>query len=214
MIGLEAGQSDFRILVAEDQPESALLLKSLLEGAGFQVRIAEDGLQAVEQFQTWQPNLIWMDRRMPQMDGLEASRRIRRLAGGNEVKIIALTASVFAEQSSEIREAGIDDILHKPFHPDALFECMAQQLGVRYRRQGSALISEAAAIATGEESRAIVPDSLRQELAEALVNLNIDRIDALIGQVAQQDAETGQRFRRYADGFAYERIEAELRSGA
>jgi PAS domain S-box-containing protein len=76
-----------------------------------------------------------MDRRMPVMDGLEATRRIRALEGGQAVKIVALTASVFAEQRGEMLAAGMDDILHKPFRPTEIFELPgAPALGVRSRQ--------------------------------------------------------------------------------
>jgi PAS domain S-box-containing protein len=123
VLGLEPGQPDWRILIVEDQPENNLLLSRLLEDAGFQVCTAANGLEGIDRFQQWRPHFIWMDRRMPVMDGLEATRRIRALPGGEAVKIVALTASVFAEQRGEILAAGMDDILHKPFQPREIFAC-------------------------------------------------------------------------------------------
>jgi CheY-like chemotaxis protein len=121
VLGLEPGQPDWRILIVEDQPENNLLLSRLLEDAGFQVCTAANGLEGIDRFQQWRPHFIWMDRRMPVMDGLEATRRIRALPGGEAVKIVALTASVFAEQRGEMLAAGMDDILHKPFQPRQRF---------------------------------------------------------------------------------------------
>ncbi|MDG4607456.1 MAG: ATP-binding protein [Candidatus Contendobacter sp.] len=212
VLGLEPGQPAWRILIVEDQPESALLLSRLLEGVGFQVQTAENGLQGIERFQQWQPHLIWMDRRMPVLDGLEATRRIRALEGGQEVRIVALTASVFAEQHEEVLEAGTDEILHKPFQTGEIFNCLARHLGVRYVYRESAASPDAAVETTPDRATlAALPESLRQELADALVALDTKRINALIGYVAERDTSLGQLFRRWADNFDYGLIEEALR---
>ena len=67
----------------------------LMADIGLDARLAENGKRCVEMFQEWHPHLIWMDRRMPVMDGMEATRRIRQLPGGKDVKIVAVTASAF-----------------------------------------------------------------------------------------------------------------------
>src|SRR5665811_918942 len=96
------------ILIVEDQLDNQLLLAKLMKSVGFQVKVAENGEQAVGLFKSWQPQLIWMDRRMPVMDGLEATRHIRELPGGRAVKIVAVTASAFMEQRSEMLKADMD----------------------------------------------------------------------------------------------------------
>ncbi len=101
VIGLAPNQPAYRILIVEDERNNWLVLQRMLENAGFQTCVAEDGARGVELFQTWRPHLIWMDLRMPRMDGLEAARRIRALEGGGEVKIVAVTASSFASERDE-----------------------------------------------------------------------------------------------------------------
>ncbi len=73
-----------------------------------------------------------MDVRMPEMGGMEATRRIRELDGGGEVKIAAMTASAFQSERNVVMAAGMDDFIGKPFRPKEVFECMARHLGVRY----------------------------------------------------------------------------------
>jgi two-component system sensor histidine kinase/response regulator len=133
VVGLEPGQPEYRILIVEDEPMNSEVLGILLEKAGFQVRKAEDGRQAVEQFQSWQPHFIWMDMKMPVMDGYQATRSIRALPGGDAVKIAALTASVFEEDRAGILAAGCDEMATKPLEDDKLFALMGRLLGLRYR---------------------------------------------------------------------------------
>ncbi len=98
IVGVEPGQADYRILIVEDQLENRLLLTDLMKPLGFRIELAENGKQGVEIFQNWHPDIIWMDRRMPVMDGMEATKRIRALPGGKDVKIVAVTASAYTEQ--------------------------------------------------------------------------------------------------------------------
>ena len=136
VIGLQAGQPEWRILVVDDNPENRLLLSELLVQAGFTVREAKNGEAAITIFQDWQPHLIWMDMRMPVLDGYAATKRIRALPGGDAVKIVAITASVLAEQEEKILESGCDDMLRKPFRSHEIFEAMARQLDLQYRYKG------------------------------------------------------------------------------
>ncbi len=160
VIGLESGQPEYRILVVDDAQESRFLLVKLLESLGFSVQEAVNGQEALEQWNTFQPHLIWMDMRMPAMDGYEATSKIKakqrergntgKEAGNyqnfregsrgasespqssTETVIIALTASAFEEERNLIVSVGCDDFVHKPFREEIIFEKMAQYLGVRY----------------------------------------------------------------------------------
>ena len=133
VVGLAHGEPAYRILVIDDERHNRALLERLLQNAGFHVRVAGDGEQGVQVFRLWRPHFIWMDLRMPVLDGVQATRHIRALAGGQDVKIAAVTASVFAGQRSEILAAGLDDLVCKPYRPADVFDCMARHLGVRYR---------------------------------------------------------------------------------
>lgn len=134
VMGLEADQPVYRILAVDDNQENRLLLVKMLQPIGFEVREAENGLQAVELWESWHPDLIWLDTRMPVMDGFEAVRQIRakEKPSGRRTVIIALTASTFEERKGEIIAAGCDDFVRKPFQEQILFDKMASFLGVRY----------------------------------------------------------------------------------
>jgi CheY-like chemotaxis protein len=189
---LETGQPEYRILVVDDDPENRTLLERLLQNAGVPVRVAEDGQQAVESFRDWRPQFIWMDLRMPGIDGIEATQRIRTLPGGQEVKIAAVTASGSNRQRSEVLAAGLDDYVAKPYKTAEIFECLARHLGVRY------LAADRAPVTTGGQTARITPGaifalpvSLRIELRDAIIWLDPNRISRTIEQVAEHDAVLG-----------------------
>lgn len=130
---LEPGQPEYRVLIIDDRPEDRLVLRRLLEGVGFRVRTAETGESGVECFRAWRPHFIWMDRRLPVMDGLEATRRIRSLDGGRDIKMAGVSASAFPSERDEMLAAGLDDFVRKPYLPNEIFACMARHLSIRYR---------------------------------------------------------------------------------
>jgi CheY-like chemotaxis protein len=207
VVGLEAGEPEYRILVVDDESENRSVMERLLRNAGFQVRVAGDGAQAVAMFRAWQPHFIWMDLRMPVIDGVQATRQIRALDGGRSVKIVAVTASVLAGQRSEILEDGLDDFVCKPYRANDVFHCMARHLGVRYRF-GTALpaLSADAAEPLRPEALAALPDELRAELREAVITLHRERITGIIGRVREQDSTLGVALSRYADRLEFTAI--------
>src|ERR1019366_4498999 len=97
VLGLQPGQATCRVLIADDIEDNRQLLAQFLAPVGFEIRLATNGVEAVRQFEKWRPHLILMDFRMPVMDGHEAIRRIRAMAGGEDPKIIAVTASAMDE---------------------------------------------------------------------------------------------------------------------
>jgi len=102
LLVLEPGQPECCVLVVEDEPDNSALLERLLSHAGFKVRVAPDGVRGVQACRELRPRFVWMDLRMPEMDGFEAVRQIRSLEGGREIMIAAVTASVFAAERSKV----------------------------------------------------------------------------------------------------------------
>lgn len=132
VIGLAPDQPEYRILVVDDRADNRLVLVRLLSSIGLLVREAENGQEAVAVWEDWQPHLIWMDMRMPVMDGYEATKQIKAHPLGKTTVIIALTASAFEEERKSILAAGCDDFLAKPLEAKVLFAKMEHFLGIRY----------------------------------------------------------------------------------
>jgi PAS domain S-box-containing protein len=130
VVGLAPGQPRYRLLVVEDHPESRQLLAQLLTEFGFDVRTADHGLAALQVWEAWQPHLIWMDMRMPVMDGHAATRSIKAAAQGQPPIIIALTASVFESERASVIASGCDDFVRKPFREEEIAACLVKHLGV------------------------------------------------------------------------------------
>jgi len=110
-----------RVLVVDDEPINREVARMLLEDVGLLVDQAEDGEQAMAMAKAAGYAAILMDMQMPRLDGLEATRQLRRLDGCAKTPIIAMTANAFVEDKARCLEAGMNDFLVKPFDPDALF---------------------------------------------------------------------------------------------
>jgi CheY-like chemotaxis protein len=209
ILGLAGGQPAYRLLIVEDQPENRLLLRRLLDPLGFELREAVNGQEAVAQFEQWHPDLIWMDIRMPVMDGLEAVRRIRATQAGVQTKIIALTAHALDEQSKPILAAGCDDLVRKPFREQELFDALTRHLRLKFiyeKAPRQKNTPEAPELALRPEQLDVLPAELRRDLRQAVIELDTARTKALIEQVTERDASLGRALNTLATQFDYERL--------
>jgi signal transduction histidine kinase/ActR/RegA family two-component response regulator len=209
IVGLASDQPVCRVLVAEDDDNNRQLLVSLLRAAGFDVREAANGEQAIARFCEWQPIFIWMDMRMPVLDGYAATRRIRALPGGEAVKIVAITASVFKEQHGQILDAGCDHIVHKPYRRQDIFETMGRLLGLRYIYQAAITAPTAPPPLSEPEVRAALAGLdpvLCGELIEAAQLGDQERFEAGLGKLARADEGLATFLRRLSDDYRFDVI--------
>jgi signal transduction histidine kinase/DNA-binding response OmpR family regulator len=214
VIGLGPGQAIPRILVAEDLEQSRELLVKLLDAVGFDVREAVDGRQAVEIFHDWKPHLIWMDIRMPIIDGLQATRCIKETEAGKSTVIVALTAHALEEEREKIVAAGCDDFVRKPYREEEIFEIVARHLGVTYlyEWEQEQTVSVEQRAAWRPEKFAALPGDLRISLHQACIELDTDRILALIEQISELDASIGSVLKGFAAELAYDHLLSLLES--
>ncbi|MBD2128982.1 response regulator [Microcoleus sp. ZQ-A2] len=235
VIGLEPGQPNYRILVVDDAPESRLLLVKLIAALGFCVQEAVNGQEALEQWNTFKPHLIWMDMRMPILDGYEATQQIKAREKEREKQgkfsnpsapirktvIIALTASAFEEERHLVVSVGCDDFVRKPFREEVIFEKMAQYLGVRYVYEELPALGRTEQIAVPgglEDSKLdssfvlqptsfqVMPLEWTDKLYEAVNSVDDEAIFRLIEQIPPADAPLAQSIVGLIKGFRYDRL--------
>ncbi len=127
----------FRILLAEDTPDVAWIIRTLIEGPDYQVDVAHDGAIAADLFRLLEYDLVLMDLQMPHFDGYWATREIRNWERGNNLKrtpIIALTGFAHEEDPRKSFEAGLDAYLVKPVSKETLFRLIGKHLGKPHER--------------------------------------------------------------------------------
>ena len=118
-----------RILVADDNPATRELMQDLLELEGYTVYACPDGLQAVESARLLQPDLVLMDIHMPQLDGIEAARRLHQDPATRSIPVVALSAGTGLKERHNAIEAGCIDQVIKPIDMDRLPDQLARWLG-------------------------------------------------------------------------------------
>ncbi|ELS01920.1 PAS domain S-box [Xenococcus sp. PCC 7305] len=224
VIGLAPDQPEYRILAVDDRLESRLLLVKLLTHLGFAVREAANGQEAIAQWESWSPHLIWMDMRMPVMDGYEATNHIKSTLKGQATVVIALTASAFEEERTVVLSAGCDDFMRKPFREEVLYEKMAEHLGVRYIYDSEGLEVSQESRVKSQKSRVKSQESKvgadkpltvylsqmsaqwREELHQAAVECSDDLILELSEQIPEENATLAIALQELANNFLFEQI--------
>ncbi|MEO1402088.1 MAG: AAA family ATPase [Cyanobacteria bacterium J06635_1] len=234
VIALAPNQPTYRLLVVEDQWTNRQLLVELLTPLGFEVREAENGEVAIALCKTWQPHLIWMDMRMPVMDGYEATKRIKAGEQGSSLLtltlrdgqsptpphpspfpirpspiIIALTASAFEEDRTAILAAGCDDFVRKPLQASVIFEKIAQHLGVQYiYAENDQLFNpqQLTGTALQADSLSVMPDEWIKQLHQAAVRVDADVIFQLVAQIPADQAALADVLSDLTHRFCFDEI--------
>jgi len=132
IIGLSPGQPAYRILVTDDNDDNRDLLTTMLGNLGLETRGVTNGREAVEAWQEWEPHLIFIDIRMPLMDGSRAVSEIRSKPKSKNTVIIAVTASTFENEMNAMLAAGYNDLLQKPFKTEDIYNKLQKHLNLRF----------------------------------------------------------------------------------
>ncbi|MEO1561500.1 MAG: response regulator, partial [Cyanobacteria bacterium J06632_19] len=217
IIGLAPSQIKYRILVVDDLPESRLLLVTMLSQLGFSTKEAANGVEAIAEWQEWEPHLILMDMRMPIMDGYQATKIIKTRQQEAEFNsdipsktvVIALTANAFEEQKDEIITAGCDDLINKPFPKQQLLEKLNQHLGVKYTYQQEEVNNTSNTEFTSASLRQSLVQESPQWLAEikqAAAQCSDNLIFEIIETTPPNNSQVTQILKYFAENFQFDKI--------
>ncbi|MHC5067571.1 MAG: transporter substrate-binding domain-containing protein, partial [Planctomycetota bacterium] len=209
VIGLAPGQPAYSVLVVDDLPDNRIILGAMLEQVGFQVSTADDGQQAIDHFQRTHPDIIMMDIRMPVLDGVEATQRIRALPGGDKVTIVAVTASAMDNERHRVTTDGMANaFIAKPYRDHEIYDTLHRLLDLTYtyadmdseKQEDTSTIDLNAAIDR-------LPDELRRSLYNAAINLDVSTCDQLLATIADDERGLHHALRNMLDQFDFEQLQ-------
>jgi len=186
-------------LVVDDSTANRRILASLLESAGAQVTTATGGREAIQLARTYQPQIIFMDLKMPDLDGLEATRQLAQDPATAKIPVVAVTASALGDARTAARAAGCADYLSKPIRAQELFGMLRLHLGVHFVG-GDAPASTAPGLDVGR--RVDVADRLRTAVAVGDVT-DIHGLAEMLLRGSPAEAALGERISRLVVEFDF-----------
>jgi len=208
VLALAPDQSIYKILAVDDKPINCQLLVKLLTPLGFEVKEAANGQDAIAIWEAWEPHLIFMDMRMPVMDGYEATKYIKAQVKGSATAVIALTASVLEEEKVIVLSAGCDDFIRKPFKENMIFEALTKHLGVTYiyeqNQEQDHFSLETTKLST--KNFEIMPQQWLKQLSEAALEANTEEVVTLIGEISSTEIFLTQSLTKLVRKFEFEQI--------
>jgi CheY-like chemotaxis protein len=212
VVGLAPGQPLYRLLVVDDREDNRQLLVKLLAPLGFDLQEAENGQEALDIWQAWQPHLIWLDMRLPVLDGWETTRRIKATAQGRQTVVVAVTANAFEEDRARVLTAGCDAFLRKPLREVDIFETLERYLGVEflYEESPPGRPAEGASSQKEELVAALqsLPPAWLAALEKAVVVVDMEGIETLAAQIQGSQPALAHRLTALANNFEFKKISA------
>jgi PAS domain S-box-containing protein len=211
--GPDGAKIRFRVLIVDDISANRQVLSQILSPFGFDIEEAANGSEAVGVCRSWHPHLVWMDIRMPILDGYDATRQIKRLPAGKDTIVIAISASALADEEEEAMAAGCDDFVAKPFRDSEILGMMQKHLSLELVYEGVDPAGDA-----DENERPSLDVRLveglstawRLEMKQAVEHLDLERVSILLDQIRNQNSELAGAIQERIDEFEYKGILAVL----
>jgi PAS domain S-box-containing protein len=179
-----------RALVVDDVEDNREVLSGLLERAGVEVIMASSGSEALQRIAQEIPDIVFMDVRMPVMDGLTAVRQLRERWPAEGIVCVAITASGLLRQRSFYRNAGFDDFIGKPFLFEKVCDCMVRHLHVEFVHEPDTGVPAGARPCAGESYAILLPGRIRERLLAAASINALTEIETLIGELKELGPDT------------------------
>ncbi|MEG5031835.1 AAA family ATPase [Microcoleus sp. AT3-D2] len=227
VIAIAPNQPRYRILVADDAFDNRQLLVKLLSAIGFEVYEAKNGMEAIEKWEQYSPHLIFMDMRMPLMDGYEATKQIKE---GNhrgiaptenedfvgvvppclpQTAIVAITASSFEEEKAVVLSTGCDDFIRKPFREANIFDILHKHIGVQFvfeELNAAPSFTENEVNVLTKSAFSELPPELLANLQQAISNLDLEQMHTVISQIREINQPLARAIAACIKNFQYEQL--------
>ncbi|MEL6929163.1 MAG: PAS domain S-box protein [Cyanobacteria bacterium J06600_6] len=208
IVSLAPNQKSCRILIVDDVRENRTVVTELLSQIGFEVREAINGLEALTLAESWQPDLILMDMRMPIMDGYEATRRIKSSSSTQKIKVIALTASSFDDERAKILASDCNDFVSKPFREMDLLNTLAKNLEIKfvYESKPNELQTANTSSTVDSVSAQKLSANWLKQLEKAVIALDESTLYKLLEEIRDEHAALAQAIETKISDFAIDEI--------
>jgi CheY-like chemotaxis protein len=218
VLALEPNQPSYRILIADDALENRQLLIKLLSPLGFELWEASNGIETIEIWEKYCPHLIFMDMRMPVMDGYKATKQIRlrernrkdeqaKIPTNQATAIVAVTAHSLEKERTTAFSIGCDDFIQKPFREADIFDALHKHIGVRFvYAQSIAASTETKVKILTPEAIAALPPHLVANLRQAIYNLDVDLMQTLIIEISELNPPLASAIASLAKNFKYRQL--------
>ena len=175
-------------LVVDDVEQNREVLSQLLAGIGCEVSVAEDGVEALDRLREKKPEIVFLDIRMPGVDGLETARRIMEEYSTGRPKLVAISASVLAHEKERYRSTGFDAFLGKPFRLEQVCVCLGDLLGVEFEYE-TEHAGETAESGVDGFDRSMVPPEVFEELEAAAREFSVTQLKRCCESLEQMGAD-------------------------
>ena len=209
VVALAPNSPGYRILVVDDKPYNRQLLIKLLQPLGFELQEAANGQEAIQIWETWEPHLIWMDMRMPVLNGYQAATAIKQSVRGQATAIIALTASVLEKDKAVILSSGCDDFLRKPFREAEIFSLMGKHLGVNYVYDSDITDTEIPLEIVDDSDKETfqsLPQPWRDSLEQAIQTVDLVTTTQLLQEIAHDHNYLYNLLKTLIDEYEYQKV--------
>ncbi len=184
-----AQKYSLKILVVDDVKENREVLTKFLRGLNIKVEVAKNGKVATDKIQTESYDLVFMDLRMPVMDGLQACVFIKTILHKKSLKVVGLSASVYDYSTEQVQNAGFDDFLLKPFKTEEIIGCIDKLLSLEWERENKDPSSNDDTTQKSDLSNIQLPEKLYVSLKNSADDFNLTQFSEALKELEQMGME-------------------------
>lgn len=213
---VECGRHPCRMLIVDDDRNNRQLYLKLLEPFGFELREAANGKEALRICSSWEPHLVWLDIRMPMMNGYETAGKIRAMTSLEQQPIIiAVTANVFEVKNDRLLSFGCDDLLIKPFGENEIIEILKKHLNIQFLNEAVDEVSDCEAL-TKERLKLTpavfqtLPGEMLLKLKKVVASLEMDTAVTIVEDMRGFNKPLADSLQRLIDEYRFDTLQGLL----